>query len=459
MFLTRIVPLVWASLPILQEAELPTAERLYRQAYVAMNSADPDAAFVYLSCLVNLHPEADYSATAVVTLVEFDLIHGRDLAAIEKIMLWSDRVLDPTEKSAWVTDDQENRWRRLLVTAIDRLDQQQAEWLGNKLSGSSSSASATELMVIRELARRALQNQQLVQAMELFSWLGEKADSCERQLRDFAIPIYLLQSQPSEKSIQLARSRLDSNDQLDVSQRFQLHWSVAEVLSQRNELQSAAAELESISDWLRGLPESEMPETSAMDGSTGSTGLTGDTAGSSEGSSISKTQILLWQAAADLRLGELLAMIGQTDQAASLALHGLQSYPQFPGRAGFRFLLTRCYIADIEFEKATRQLQAVLSEPTQSAESRAKAHWMLGEIRLMQQRYDQAVEHYSAVLSVEGSLDWHARALFQIAKCHEAQSRPMLAITVYRDLVDQFPESDLSALAQERLSSLSIILR
>jgi TolA-binding protein len=470
MSFARIIPLLWATLPILQDSDLPTPDNLYRQAHTALESQNTDTAAVYLTCLVNLYPDCELSAVAIVTLVEFDLIRQRHLKAVEKMIEWSDQILDKSWQPDQISDPaQLYRWQ-LLATAVDGLDQQQSDSLGSSLTQSDRAASNAERFLARELGRRALQHQQPLKALEYFDWLGDSADPRERQLRDHAIPVYLLQTEPSEEVAQLARSRLDKIDRSQFSQRFQLHWAIVEAYCQHSKHELALTELASLSRWLEGLTPPTSVTNRKQSGDTavhvgeaavqgGDTAVHGEATTESESAAIAERQVRDWQAATELKRAELLAISEQKSEAVSIATAALEKFPEFPGRPGFRFLLTRCHIADIELEKAIDQLQAVLREASHCAETQAKAYWMSGEIRLMQRRHAEAVEHYTAVLDVSGQSQWGGPALFQMAKCREAMSQPMLAVSLYQDLLRKFPESELSTLAQERLSSLSSLMR
>ena len=164
-----------------------------------------------------------------------------------------------------------------------------------------------------------------------------------------------------------------------------------------------------------------------------------------------------WAATVALRRAELLIADKQYAVAAELLSESKAAYGNFATWFEYDFLLTRCAIANIEFDQAKRHLQNVKLDGTVQVDTRCKATWLLGELLFLQRDYTGALKEYEQVLS-EKSLQWRARALLQMAKCQELSGQVQLAQATYKTLHQEYSNSDEATEALSRISALQSAL-
>lgn len=88
------------------------------------------------------------------------------------------------------------------------------------------------------------------------------------------------------------------------------------------------------------------------------------------------------------------------------------------------------------------------------AEVAAKARFLIGEIYFAKKDHREAVRNFFLVAFGYGYPTWQANAHYEAARCFEVLGMKDQAIKSYRDVVQQFPESDRAPLARQRLRAL-----
>jgi TolA-binding protein len=119
------------------------------------------------------------------------------------------------------------------------------------------------------------------------------------------------------------------------------------------------------------------------------------------------------------------------------------------------YLLGRCQIAAANFEQArTSFRRAAQRDQRARTETAAMAQWMIGESLMHQENYQAAVAEYYRVVSLYPHPRWQAAALLQAAKCYEHLDRNQEAARLYRQIQEDYPETEFVEQAQERVERL-----
>ncbi len=87
-------------------------------------------------------------------------------------------------------------------------------------------------------------------------------------------------------------------------------------------------------------------------------------------------------------------------------------------------------------------------------EAAARAQFMIGEIQFERKQHREAIVSFFRVVSGYGYPKWQAYATYEAARCFEALGHKPQAIRQYRELVENYPDSEQAPLAQERLEEL-----
>jgi TolA-binding protein len=112
--------------------------------------------------------------------------------------------------------------------------------------------------------------------------------------------------------------------------------------------------------------------------------------------------------------------------------------------------------AEPNFETARQYFQKVVQdEHGRGTATAASCQFMIAETYLLQKSLQEARrEYYRVYLSYDYD-DWQARGLFQAAGCENRLGRKEEAIRGYRDLLNEFPNSELVERAKEQLAKLT----
>ena len=113
--------------------------------------------------------------------------------------------------------------------------------------------------------------------------------------------------------------------------------------------------------------------------------------------------------------------------------------------------------AEPDFDKAIEYFRKVTQdEHGRGTATAARCQFMIAETYLLQKDYSNArKEFYRVYLTYEYD-EWQARALFQAAGCELALDRKSEAARNYKDLIKEFPESELVSRAEEQLKALPV---
>lgn len=84
----------------------------------------------------------------------------------------------------------------------------------------------------------------------------------------------------------------------------------------------------------------------------------------------------------------------------------------------------------------------------------ARARFMVGEIYFAKKQHQEAIRNYFVAAYGFGYPKWQAASHFEAGRCFEVLKKPEEAIKSYREVVDNFPDSDKAAAAQARLQAL-----
>lgn len=159
-----------------------------------------------------------------------------------------------------------------------------------------------------------------------------------------------------------------------------------------------------------------------------------------------------WMGMIPLRLAQVLAQRGSWQEASQLAAGIAGQFRDFRQQFEVDYVLGRCLAAQGRFREAREAYQrAILSPAGGKSETAAMAQWMIGETYFHQKQYDEAIRAYHRVESLFDYPRWQAAALLQVGKCHEARQDWSRALDAYKQLLDEFSETDFAGEAAERL--------
>ncbi len=155
-----------------------------------------------------------------------------------------------------------------------------------------------------------------------------------------------------------------------------------------------------------------------------------------------------------LRKAEVLLLSKHFDACAT-TIEKLRPLTRDPKLAAeYSFLTSRLSVAQIDFETAKRTLAEICNTHAADSEPFARASWMLGEIAVMQRKYDVALEHYRRACSAQSHEKWRGNALFQMARCHEHLGEPTRSLAAYRQYLELSQQGQMSDEASRRIADL-----
>jgi len=108
-----------------------------------------------------------------------------------------------------------------------------------------------------------------------------------------------------------------------------------------------------------------------------------------------------------------------------------------------------------DFARARDYFSAVVKDKVGGAtETAARCQFLIGETLLMEKDYAAAVSEYYRVYLNYPFDDLRVRALYQAAQCETKLGKKEEAQRSYRDLINDFPTSELAAEARQQLTKL-----
>lgn len=159
-----------------------------------------------------------------------------------------------------------------------------------------------------------------------------------------------------------------------------------------------------------------------------------------------------------LRSAQCFAKIENWQDAASTAKMAIRQHPDFSLVHEYQFFVARGREDAGLLNDAIIGYQQVIDSPRGgSTETAAMAQWRIGEIRFHQDDYVAAIQAYYRVDSIFGYPRWRSAALLQAGKCQEHLENWKHAEKLYRQLLKLFPDSELAADAQARLTKLQSV--
>lgn len=121
----------------------------------------------------------------------------------------------------------------------------------------------------------------------------------------------------------------------------------------------------------------------------------------------------------------------------------------------YRFIITwHALLADLfakkkEWNKAEKEFILAIELDAKFAYA-----WdRLGDIHMVTEKYEQAIESYEQALELKKE---NVGAIFGIAQCYEKLQQWKKAQNYYQQILDKYPKSKLADKAQERLDLLSL---
>lgn len=115
-------------------------------------------------------------------------------------------------------------------------------------------------------------------------------------------------------------------------------------------------------------------------------------------------------------------------------------------------IVGRSLKAQAKFPEAIAIFQSIIEDPNgRRTETAAKAQFMIGEIYLLQKEYAKAEAEFLKVDILYKFPDWQAPALFQAGSCQEELQHWKDAAKSYEALIKDYPKSEYTKMAAERL--------
>ncbi len=87
-------------------------------------------------------------------------------------------------------------------------------------------------------------------------------------------------------------------------------------------------------------------------------------------------------------------------------------------------------------------------------EAAARAQFMIGEIQFAQKKHREAIVSFFKVVSGYGYPKWQAYATYEAGRCFEVLGHKPQAIEQYQELLKNYPDSEQTPLAKQRLEEL-----
>jgi TolA-binding protein len=157
-----------------------------------------------------------------------------------------------------------------------------------------------------------------------------------------------------------------------------------------------------------------------------------------------------------LRLAQCHGKSQRWTNAALIARDCIDRFEDFSAAYEFNFLLGRAAEYDGMFSDARDQYQQVIDSTNGSGtETAAIAQWRIGETHFHQNEHKLAISAYFKTDSNYDFEKWSGAALIQAGKCQEHLENWQHAAKLYTQLIEQYPQSEFSVDANQRLNRVS----
>jgi len=163
-----------------------------------------------------------------------------------------------------------------------------------------------------------------------------------------------------------------------------------------------------------------------------------------------------WLAIIPLRRAQVLAQQRKWAAAYALVENLAEKHPGFSQQYEADYLMGRCLANQARFDDARAAYERVVNSPHgRRTETAAMAQWNIGETYFHQKDYENAIRAYSRVELLYDFPRWQALSLLQAGKCYEMLGKWDEAIDSYRQIAEQFPNTEATGEAARRLQVAS----
>jgi cellulose synthase operon protein C len=161
-----------------------------------------------------------------------------------------------------------------------------------------------------------------------------------------------------------------------------------------------------------------------------------------------------WYPGVWLMLAETHLRLKEYDELSRVAADFAERHPDSPLAYHLDFVQGRAAQNRARFDEARAAFARVIGSPHgKGTETAAKAQLFVAESYLLQKDYQRAFEEYYRVL-LYGFPALQSAALYQAGQCEETLKQWQGAAKSYRQLLEEFPDSEYAEKAQQRLADL-----
>jgi len=165
------------------------------------------------------------------------------------------------------------------------------------------------------------------------------------------------------------------------------------------------------------------------------------------------------RALAALHLSQALSQLKDWSEASKVAAAALSDFPESAYRPELLYEAGWALQNQGSADEALKHYEQVAAATDR--EVSARAQFMMGEILFDRKQYKEAVRHFFKVAygygypkAPEALRVWQANAAYEAARCFEGMNMMEQAKKSYREVIEQYPDSDKQGPAKNRLQSL-----
>lgn len=154
-----------------------------------------------------------------------------------------------------------------------------------------------------------------------------------------------------------------------------------------------------------------------------------------------------------LHAGQAAAQVKQFSESEKLLMRLVREFPDSPHLPEAFYELGWVRQNLQRLDEAVAAYEQVIARTDR--EVAARAQFMIGEIQFQQKNHKEAIKSFFRVVYGYSAPKWQADAAYEAARCFEVLGQKTQAITMYKELIDKFPQSDRAGLAKQRLTELT----